>query len=133
MDPTGLIVSTTCVAASTPIAAVAVRGYRAFGGARFVTCPETAAEAVVKIKVTRAIAGQLTGSGQLPLRSCSRWPEKKDCGQSCSLQISASPHGCRRRVQPSRAKKPSAPGWTSEHFVGVGGRASLPSAGSSKA
>lgn len=133
MDATGLIVSTTCIAASAPVAAVAVRSYRAFGGARFVTCPETAAEAVVKIKVARAVAGQLTGSGHLPLRSCSRWPEKKDCAQSCSLQISASPNGCRRRVQPSRARQTPAPGWSSEHFVGVGGRPSLPSAGPSKA
>lgn len=121
MDATGLVVSTTCVAASTPLAVAAVRGYRAFSGPRFVTCPETAAEVIVKIKMTQAIASQLTGGGQLRLRSCSRWPENKNCAQSCTAQIAGSPSGCRRRALPSRPNSSPAHSWTSEHFVGMTG------------
>lgn len=95
MDAASVIVSTTCVAASTPLAMAAVRAYRSYGGLRVVTCPETVEAAIVKIHATRAIASKLAGRNELPLRSCSRWPERQGCGQECCAQLAAAPGGCR--------------------------------------
>lgn len=119
MDTTGLMVSSTLVAASTPIAAAAVRGYRALSTVRYVTCPETAEEATVRIKAARAVASRFAGSKDLRLRSCSRWPEKKDCAQSCVSQIAGSPNGCRERTLPTRSMPSQTPVCTSGTFVGL--------------
>ncbi len=119
MDTTGLMVSSTLVAASAPIAAAAVRGYRALSAVRYVTCPETTEAAIVRIKAARALVSRLAGSRDLSLRSCSRWPEKKDCAQSCVSQIAGSPNGCRRRTLPSRSMPSQTPVWPSGTFVGL--------------
>jgi hypothetical protein len=118
MDGASLVVSTTCVAASTPVAVATIRGIRKFSGSQFVICPETAAEAIVKVKVVRAVANQLTGRGDPPLRSCSRWPEKKGCEQACAAQIAGSKGGCRTRSALSSTPVPSHV-WTAEAFVGA--------------
>lgn len=119
MDTTGLMVSSTFVVASTPIALAAVRGYRAMSAVRYVTCPETAEEVAVRVKAARAVASRLAGSRDLRLRSCSRWPEKKDCAQSCVSQIAGSPNGCRQRTLPTRSTPAQTPVWTSGTFVGL--------------
>jgi hypothetical protein len=118
MDSTTMIVSTACVAASSPVAMAALRGYRTFAGARFVTCPSTAEDAMVRIQATRAIASRLAGRGQIALKACSRWPENKGCAQACVSQIARSSDGCRARTRPaSRAQQPSP--WASDTFVGL--------------
>jgi hypothetical protein len=119
MDTTGVMVSTTFVAAATPVAMAAVRSYRTLSAVRYVSCPETAEEAIVKIKAARALASQLTGSKDLRLRSCSRWPEKEDCAQSCVSQIAGSPNGCRQRTRPRRSMPSQTPVWTPGTFVGL--------------
>ncbi len=118
MDPSTVVISTTCVAASTPVAMAAVKSYRALAAPRFVTCPETAAEAIVKIRVARAIASLVAGGGPPRLSSCSRWPEKKGCGQACAVQIAGSHDGCRSRATSSPSRS-SPPAWTSERFAGM--------------
>lgn len=119
MDATGLIVSSTFMVASAPIAAAAVRGYRSLNAVRYVTCPETAQEATVRVKAARIVASRLAGSNDLSLRSCSRWPEKKGCAQSCVSQIAGSPNGCRQRTLPTRSAPSQTPAWTSGTFVGL--------------
>lgn len=126
MDAASVIVSTTCVAASTPLAMAAVRAYRSYGGLRVVTCPETVEAAIVKIHATRAIASKLAGRNELPLRSCSRWPERQGCGQECRAQLAAAPGGCRvprepaqSRALPTRSRVAKPAPWSSETFVGA--------------
>ncbi len=63
-------------------------------GERMVTCPETHQPAGVKLDV-RHVA--LTGMGHAPglrLSTCTRWPERQNCGQECLSQIEAAPEGC---------------------------------------
>lgn len=60
-----------------------------FRGTRLITCPETQAPAAVEVD---AAGAALTAN--LRLRDCSRWPERRDCGQACLRQIEAAPEDC---------------------------------------
>jgi hypothetical protein len=97
MDPASTIATTATFLFSVPAAAAGVRAYRAFGGLREVTCPETEESVQVRIQVANAIASRITGGNELRLKSCSRWPAKQGCDQACVSQIAASPGGCRAR------------------------------------
>ncbi|HEX5134755.1 MAG TPA: hypothetical protein VFW81_05130 [Thermoanaerobaculia bacterium] len=63
-------------------------------GDRVIVCPETHATEVVRLDAGRAAMTDLRGDKELRLESCSRWPEKADCGQDCLAQIEAAPDGC---------------------------------------
>lgn len=102
MDPASTIVTTATFLVSVPAAAAGLRAYRAFGGLREISCPETMEAALVKIHVARAIASRLSGGNELRLKSCSRWPGRQGCDQACLSQIAASPGGCRVRNLPTR-------------------------------
>lgn len=102
MDPASTIVTTATFLVSVPAAAAGVRAYRAFGGLREISCPETMEAALVKIHVAHAIASRLSGGNELRLKSCSRWPDRLGCDQACLSQIAASPDGCRVRALPTR-------------------------------
>ena len=52
---------------------------------RLITCPENHRTAAVTVNPFR-----LT----MRLHDCSRWPEKKDCGQECLQQVAESPEAC---------------------------------------
>ena len=101
MDPASTIATTATFLASVPAAAAGVRAYRAFGGLREVSCPETMEAALVKIRVAQAIASRISGGNDLRLKSCSRWPGRQGCDQACVSQIAASPGGCRARALPT--------------------------------
>ncbi len=109
MDSMSAAVSLTCIAASTPVALAGVRAYRLYGGLREVTCPETMEAALVKIHATRAIASKLAGQNRLPLRSCSRWPEKKGCDEACAVQLRARPSRCRADSLPTLSRPAAGP------------------------
>src|SRR5215510_6046949 len=68
--------------------------YLKFRGKRVITCPETRRPAAVEVDASHAGATALSGHADLRLRSCSRWPEKKDCGQECLLQVELAPGDC---------------------------------------
>lgn len=104
MDPASTIVTTATLLVSAPAAAAGVRAYRAFGGLREVSCPETMEAALVRIHVTHAIASRVSGDNDLRLKSCSRWPGKQGCDQACLSQVTASPGGCRVRSTPPHAR-----------------------------
>jgi hypothetical protein len=59
--------------------------------ARVVVCPETRQSAPVKVNVFERIMTFLRGCERLELKECSRWPERRDCGQECLLQVDSSP------------------------------------------
>jgi hypothetical protein len=70
------------------------RTYAKFRGARVITCPETNAPAGVVVNARHAAATALHKFPELRLQSCSRWPERGDCGQECLRQIEATPEDC---------------------------------------
>jgi hypothetical protein len=76
------------------LAWIAIRGYRVYREAQVVTCPQNGAPVAVRLHAVRAAASDLTGIVDLRLRSCSRWPERRDCGQECLSQIKAAPREC---------------------------------------
>jgi hypothetical protein len=68
--------------------------YLRFRGARVITCPETEKPAGVKVDVKFAALTAPFGKSRLRLNDCSRWPERRDCGQECLKQIESAPEEC---------------------------------------
>ncbi len=79
---------------------VGVLGWRFFGawfrfrGARLIECPENRRPAGVHVDGLHAAIGALHGAPSLRLSACSRWPERRNCGQECLAQVAASPESC---------------------------------------
>lgn len=69
-----------------------------FRGKRVITCPETRKPAAVEVDSGHAALTALLGDADLRLKSCSRWPERQDCGQECLLQVALAPHDCLART-----------------------------------
>jgi hypothetical protein len=63
-------------------------------GDRVITCPETRTTEVVRLDSGHAAWTDLRGEKQLRLESCSRWPERSDCGQDCLREVEVAPDGC---------------------------------------
>ena len=70
-------------------------------GDRLVTCPETRQPAGVALDVKHAVKHTVKhaviGIGRVPalrLQTCTRWPERQDCGQECLAQVESAPDGC---------------------------------------
>jgi hypothetical protein len=72
----------------------ALGAFLKYRGTRVITCPENREPAAVEVDVKHAAASAAAGDIDLRLKSCSRWPEKRDCGQECLLQIELSPEEC---------------------------------------
>jgi hypothetical protein len=72
----------------------AVASYIRFRGTRAVVCPETQRGVAVEVDASRAAVDAAMGRRGLHLASCSRWPERGDCGQECLAQIEQAPHDC---------------------------------------
>jgi len=87
------------------LAWLTVRGYRLYRRVQVITCPETQAPVAVKLHVVRAAATSLSGNADLRVKSCSRWPEKRNCGQECLSQIKAAPGACSVRSILARSYK----------------------------
>lgn len=75
-------------------AALGARSYFKFHGKRLITCPENEKPAAVNVDAKRVAADALKGAPHLRLSECSRWPEKRNCGQECLRQIELAPDGC---------------------------------------
>jgi hypothetical protein len=72
-----------------------VRNYLKYRRVNVVTCPETKEPARVRLNAKRAAAGELIGrTTDLELKSCSRWPERANCGRECLSQIENNPAAC---------------------------------------
>lgn len=71
-----------------------VRAYFIFRGQRLVTCPETHKAAAVNVDAVDAGLGEFFSEPTMHLRECSRWPERKNCGQDCLQQVEANPENC---------------------------------------
>ena len=62
-----------------------------YRGARLVPCPETRQPAAVQLEAWHAALTGIFRRPALRVRTCSRWPERTSCGQSCVQQILAAP------------------------------------------
>lgn len=73
-----------------------IRTYRRFRGKRLVICPETRQPVAVDVDATHAALGAMREPGwpHLRLTTCTRWPERSDCGQECVTQIEEAPEDC---------------------------------------
>jgi len=72
-----------------------VTTWRRFSGKRLITCPESLTPEAVDVNGLAAAKNALVhGTPNPRLTSCSRWPEREDCGQECLAQIETSPEGC---------------------------------------
>lgn len=72
----------------------AVQTYFTYRGKRLITCPETLTKEAVDVAAGKAAAEIFVGGSSLRLDQCSRWPERRDCGQECLQQIVADPDNC---------------------------------------
>ncbi|MFN7997685.1 MAG: hypothetical protein U0Q18_28965 [Bryobacteraceae bacterium] len=71
-----------------------LRVYLEYRGDRVITCPENQRPAGVRVNAGHALLTAFEGHPDLRLKSCSRWPEMRNCGQQCLQQIEASPEEC---------------------------------------
>ncbi len=75
---------------------VSIQSYYKNRGRQSVTCPETGRPADITVDRKFAFRMALRGQEHSRLESCSRWPEKGDCGQECQAQIDPSPENVDR-------------------------------------
>jgi hypothetical protein len=57
-----------------------------------VVCPESGDEAHVGVDARQGAIGVALGVPRLRILSCSRWPERKSCDQSCRKQVRGPGH-----------------------------------------
>jgi hypothetical protein len=93
-----LIVGILFILSLIPLVLLATRTTMRFRGTRVVTCPETGDPAAVKLDIGHATLSAGTGQTELRVRSCSRWPERQGCGQTCLEELAASPAECMVRT-----------------------------------
>ncbi len=94
MTVTGLVVFLLVAVALVFVAWFFVPTWRNFRGKRVITCPDDQSPRTVEIDAKHAALTAFGASPDLRLSSCSRWPEKQDCGQDCLKQIESSADGC---------------------------------------
>lgn len=68
--------------------------YLKYLGTRVITCPETQKPAAVVVDSRHAAFTGILGDPDLRLKDCSRWPERKHCGQECLRQVERAPEDC---------------------------------------
>ena len=78
------IIAVGMLYAVLPVVAFA---YRRTKGRRTVLCPETGHYAIVNPDAGHAALTAAFGQPQVRIADCSRWPERRDCGQNCLRNI----------------------------------------------
>jgi hypothetical protein len=97
--PTAIILLTVGLIGCIAYAAIrSVAVYGKYRGDRVVACPETQRPADVRVDLIAAVGTAWSGSPQIRLNTCSRWPERQNCGQACLAQIEEAPGDCLVRV-----------------------------------
>src|SRR5579871_1313323 len=89
-----LIASAVILLGAAALGRVLGRVYFKYRGDRVIACPENRRPAGVKVDVRHAMFSMPGSSPDLRLKSCSRWPERRDCGQECLRQIADAPEDC---------------------------------------
>jgi hypothetical protein len=71
-----------------------VRAWLLYRGTRIVVCPETREMVAVEVDARHAAMSAPQGRPRLQLESCTRWPERRECGQECLGQVESAPEAC---------------------------------------
>jgi hypothetical protein len=94
MNAGATYVSLVLLGVASFFAIVALRAFVRYRGVRIVTCPETQAPAAVRVDAGHAAVSAARDRTELRLDQCSRWPERAECGQACTRELSTTPHDC---------------------------------------
>jgi hypothetical protein len=89
-----ILLGAALVLSLVPLSWFALRAYRKYRGSGVLTCPETRAPVAVRLDARRVAWTELSGDRELRLESCSRWPERRDCGQECLEAVGEAPEDC---------------------------------------
>lgn len=94
LNATLIALAITLVALALFWLVAALLSYLRFRGQRLIVCPETRQPAAVEVAAGAAALHAAVKPIELHLKSCSRWPERQDCGQECLRQIENAPADC---------------------------------------
>jgi hypothetical protein len=76
--------------------ALSLQSYYQNRGRQAARCPESGQPVDIEVDSEYAFWTALRGLEHSRLKSCSRWPEKGDCGQECLAQVNPSPENVDR-------------------------------------
>jgi len=71
-----------------------VAAWLRYRGTRVVVCPETREMVAVEVDAAHAALSAPQGRPDLRLEACTRWPERRSCGQECLGQVESAPEAC---------------------------------------
>ncbi len=97
-----LIVGIAFILSIIPVVLLLGRAYVKARGPRVIVCPETQTSEAVEVDPARAGWAGIRHEQDYRLVSCTRWPEREDCGQRCIAQIESAPDGCLVRERLTR-------------------------------
>jgi hypothetical protein len=78
---------------------VSLQAYFRNRGRRTVICPDNREPVTIERDNKYAFSTALRGQEHDRVHTCSRWPEKGDCGQECLAQVNPSPENIERLLQ----------------------------------
>lgn len=96
--PLALFVIAAIVLVAAPVG-ISLQSYFRNRGRRSVICPENREPVTVETDDNFAFRTALRGQEHERLQSCSRWPEKGDCGQECLAQVDPTPENLERLLR----------------------------------
>lgn len=94
MPSTGVLITAAAALITLMLAVRLARTYFGMRGMRVVLCPDNRRTAGVELDAGRAALSGILHAPELRLRSCSRWPEKQDCGRECLRQVAEAGDAC---------------------------------------
>jgi hypothetical protein len=71
-----------------------LRAWLLYRGTRVVVCPESREMVAIAVDAAHAAVTAAQGSPRLRLDACTRWPERRNCGQECLGQVESAPEAC---------------------------------------
>jgi hypothetical protein len=91
----GMMALAVAVLVAAAAVAALVSAFLRWRGTRLVRCPETRRPVAVRLDLPHVVLSSLVAETDLRLKDCTRWPERRDCGQECLPQIARAPEDCR--------------------------------------
>jgi len=83
MSPLSLIPVFFAAALVAPAVWALAKVYRRTRGSREVTCPEENHFVTIELDARHAVAMHALGENHRRVKSCSLWPARQGCGQTC--------------------------------------------------
>jgi hypothetical protein len=90
-SPFTLILAIAALGLLYVVVPVVAGAYRRFRGKKLPTCPATHAIAAVELDARHAALTAALGAADLRVKTCSRWPEHRKCGQECVRELEGDP------------------------------------------